>query len=220
MPCALLASCCSSMSSVMNSSLKEAFSSKFVEPVHSVSSVALLFVVQSSTSVFPLGPFVWRTIVLCCVNLVTSGPSSVCCGMYKSLLGWTCTRFHMCPSRIQWSDVRWTSLGCGIVVVVNGGGCWEGVLSIGFLTACLVCLHCWRWCFCCSWCLRCLWWQRWWLWRHAARKRCSSLYSEPCFSYPCLSSQDSFLLWRIEVLILFFKVFIVAILPARNIVLL
>ena len=101
-PCALLASCCSSMSSVMNSSLKAVFSSKFVEPVHSMSSVALLFVVQSSASVFPLVPFVGRTVdVLCCVNLVTSGPSSVCCGMYQSLLDWTCTRFHMCPSRIQ-----------------------------------------------------------------------------------------------------------------------
>ena len=106
MPCALLASCCSSMSSVMNSSLKDVCSSKFVEPVRSMSSVALLFVVQSSTSVFPLVPFVGRTIdVLCCVSLVMSGPSSVCCGMYRSLLGWTCTRFHMCPSRIQWSDV-------------------------------------------------------------------------------------------------------------------
>ena len=101
-PFALLASCCSSGSSVMNSSLYAAFSSKFVEPVHSMSSVALLFVVQSSSILYPLLPLVGLTIVcLHVVSLVTSGPSSVCCGMYMSLLGWTCTRFQYGPSLIQ-----------------------------------------------------------------------------------------------------------------------
>ena len=49
MPCACLASCCSSMFSVMNSPLNVVFSSKFVDPVYSVSIVACLFVVQSSS---------------------------------------------------------------------------------------------------------------------------------------------------------------------------
>ena len=37
----------------MNSSLYAVFSSKFVEPVHSMSSVAFLFVVQSSSILYP-----------------------------------------------------------------------------------------------------------------------------------------------------------------------
>ena len=72
-PFALLASCCSSGSSVRNSSLYDAFSSKFVEPVHSMSSVAFLFVVQSSSILYPLLPLVGLTIVcLHVVSLVTS----------------------------------------------------------------------------------------------------------------------------------------------------
>ena len=42
--------CCSSMSSAMNSSLNCGRSSKFVDPVHSLSRVACLFVVQSSST--------------------------------------------------------------------------------------------------------------------------------------------------------------------------
>ena len=41
---------------------------------------------------------------LCCLHVVsiaTSGATSVCCGMYKFLLGWTCTRFQYGPSLYQ-----------------------------------------------------------------------------------------------------------------------
>ena len=81
-PFAFLISCCSSTSSVMYSSLYAVVSSNFVEPVHSWSSVACLFVVQLSSILYHLAPFVGLTIVVrSVVTLVTSGPSSVCCGM-------------------------------------------------------------------------------------------------------------------------------------------
>ena len=100
----------------MNSSLNCGRSSKFVDPVHSL-SVACLFVAQPSSIEVPLVPCVGlMKDILRWVNLVTSGPSPVCCGMYKSVRGWTCTRFHMLPSLTQQSDVGWTSFGCGIGV--------------------------------------------------------------------------------------------------------
>ena len=66
MPFAFLASYCSSMSSVMNSSLNCGGSSKFVDPVHSLSNVACLFVVQSSSSECTLVPSMGLMMDLLC----------------------------------------------------------------------------------------------------------------------------------------------------------
>ena len=78
-------------------------------------------------------------------------------------------------------------------------------------------LLCWRcWCRRCFWYLECLWWYCWWLWWSVAWEDGSFLYSEPCFSSPCWSLQDSFLLWLVEFLVLVFKVFVVAILSVDN----
>ena len=78
-------------------------------------------------------------------------------------------------------------------------------------------LLCW-WCWCrrCCWYLERLWWYCWWLWWSVAWENGSFLHSEPCFSSPCWSLQDSFLLWLVEVLVLVFKVFVVAILSVDN----
>ena len=81
-PFAGTACCCSSSSIVKYSSLFDTCSSKFVEPVHGMFSVALVFVVQSSSSRYGLLPFVGLTnVILAGPGCVTSGPSCVCCGM-------------------------------------------------------------------------------------------------------------------------------------------
>ena len=59
-----------------------------MDPVHGVFSVALVLVVQSSSILYCLLPFVGMTKVdRSVVSLVTSGPSCVCCGMYRSVRG-------------------------------------------------------------------------------------------------------------------------------------
>ena len=61
--------------------LVDVLSSKLVEPVHGVLSVALVFVVQSSSILYPLLPDVGFTnVVRSGVSFVTSGPSCVCRG--------------------------------------------------------------------------------------------------------------------------------------------
>ena len=56
----------------------------------------------------------------------------------------------------------------------------------------------------CCWCWPCGWWKCW-LWWYVAWKGCSPFHFEPCFSYPVVSLDDSFLLLLVEVLICFFN---------------
>ena len=79
---AFFASCCSSLPSSMNSSLYVTCSSKLVDPVHSVLSVACLCVVQSSSYLCPLCPLTgFTSVCLFGRSLLTSGPLSACCGI-------------------------------------------------------------------------------------------------------------------------------------------